>query len=224
MSKQGSVSPDGMFRLPKAHARARAAIAHVTLALGVTLCAVAVSPAAEFDIEGRYEYIDPPQSTAYPGMVEVIDVFWAPLSALLVFQLYGSSLLSGVALVEEILPFTDIFPTATVGWILQNTVVCRLPCPWISLVSSPTLIRLTGYRSEAGNENPSETSPAQPALQTGIGGIRVQHMPRCPHASRLSALTAAVIREYFCRAHSRLCAPNHESEPGISLHKTHICY
>ena len=55
-------------------------------------------------------------------LAEVIDVFWAPLSALLVFQLYGSSLLSGVALVEELLPFTDIFPTATVGWILQNTV------------------------------------------------------------------------------------------------------
>jgi hypothetical protein len=57
-----------------------------------------------------------------PQLAEVIDVFWAPLSALLVFQLYGSTLLSGVALVEELLPFTDIFPTATVGWILQNTV------------------------------------------------------------------------------------------------------
>ena len=54
-------------------------------------------------------------------------MFWAPLSALLVFQLYGNSLLSGVALVEELLPFTDIFPTATVGWILQYTVGAR---PW----------------------------------------------------------------------------------------------
>merc|ERR1712205_199952 len=58
-----------------------------------------------------------------PVLAEVMDVFWAPLSALLVFQLYGSSLLSGVALVEELLPFTDIFPTATVGWILQHTAV-----------------------------------------------------------------------------------------------------
>jgi hypothetical protein len=58
-------------------------------------------------------------------LAEIMDVFWAPLSALLVFQLYGNSLLSGVALVEELLPFTDIFPTATVGWILQYTVGAR---------------------------------------------------------------------------------------------------
>ena len=51
-------------------------MANVTLALGVTLFGMAGATAAEFDIEGRYEYVDPPQSTAFPGRVEVIDVFW----------------------------------------------------------------------------------------------------------------------------------------------------
>ena len=75
----------------------------------------------------------PAGACASNQLAEVLDVFWAPLSALLVFQLYGNSLLSGVALVEELLPFTDIFPTATVGWILQYTVGARsrffLQCP-----------------------------------------------------------------------------------------------
>jgi hypothetical protein len=58
-----------------------------------------------------------------PLLAEVIDVFWAPLSALLIFQLYGSSLLSGIAVIEESLPFTDIIPTATIGWLCQFTVL-----------------------------------------------------------------------------------------------------
>lgn len=60
-------------------------------------------------------------------LAEVIDLFWAPLSAMLVFQLYGNTLLSGVALLEELLPFTDIFPTATAGWFLQYTVIHMCP-------------------------------------------------------------------------------------------------
>merc|ERR1712216_369908 len=56
-----------------------------------------------------------------PVLAEMMDVFWAPLSALLVHQLYVSTLLSGVALIEELLPFTDIVPTATIGWILEFT-------------------------------------------------------------------------------------------------------
>ena len=58
-----------------------------------------------------------------PVIAEFLDVFWAPLSSLLVFQLYGSSLLSGIALIEEGLPFTDIIPTATIGWLCQFTVL-----------------------------------------------------------------------------------------------------
>jgi hypothetical protein len=38
-------------------------------------------------------------------LAEMMDVFWAPLSALLVHQLYGSTLLSGVALIGCEHPF-----------------------------------------------------------------------------------------------------------------------
>lgn len=58
-----------------------------------------------------------------PLLAEIIDVVWAPISALLIFQLYGSSLLSGIALIEESLPFTDIMPTATLGWLCEFTVL-----------------------------------------------------------------------------------------------------
>ncbi|EKX52254.1 hypothetical protein GUITHDRAFT_150734 [Guillardia theta CCMP2712] len=56
-----------------------------------------------------------------PVIAEFFDVFWAPLSSLLVFQMYGNRMLSGIAFIEEILPFTDIFPTATFGWLCQFT-------------------------------------------------------------------------------------------------------
>mmetsp|Transcript_34117 Transcript_34117/g.53200 ORF Transcript_34117/g.53200 Transcript_34117/m.53200 type:complete len:133 (+) Transcript_34117:59-457(+) len=56
-----------------------------------------------------------------PVLAEFLDIFWAPLSSILIFQLYGSSLLTGIALIEEGLPFTDIIPTATIGWLCQFT-------------------------------------------------------------------------------------------------------
>ena len=56
-----------------------------------------------------------------PILAEVIDLAWAPISAVLLYQLYGNSILSGVALLEEALPFTDIIPTATIGWLCEHT-------------------------------------------------------------------------------------------------------
>lgn len=47
------------------------------------------------------------------------DVIWAPISGLLIFILFPKHkkvALGGV--VEEILPFTDIIPTACIAWIL----------------------------------------------------------------------------------------------------------
>mmetsp|Transcript_54306 Transcript_54306/g.128589 ORF Transcript_54306/g.128589 Transcript_54306/m.128589 type:complete len:124 (-) Transcript_54306:73-444(-) len=68
-----------------------------------------------------------------PLLAELMDVFWAPLSALLIFQMYGSSLLTGVALIEELLPFTDIVPTATIGWLCQYTILGA----WLGIDLSP---------------------------------------------------------------------------------------
>lgn len=55
---------------------------------------------------------------ALPGLGEAGDVAWAPVSALLVQYLYGNAALTGLALVEELLPGADFIPTATIGWFL----------------------------------------------------------------------------------------------------------
>lgn len=51
------------------------------------------------------------------------DVVWAPFSAYLFYQLFGGigGIFGGVfSFLEEILPFTDIIPTFTLAWYLQN--------------------------------------------------------------------------------------------------------
>ncbi|GAB5368783.1 hypothetical protein AAMO2058_001349500 [Amorphochlora amoebiformis] len=60
-------------------------------------------------------------SYTVPALGEAADVGWAPVSALLIQYLFGNGLITGVALVEELLPGTDIFPTATIAWILENS-------------------------------------------------------------------------------------------------------
>jgi hypothetical protein len=56
-------------------------------------------------------------SFAVPGLGELTDVVWAPLQGYLVQALYQAPLLSWISLLEELLPFTDWIPTATVGWL-----------------------------------------------------------------------------------------------------------
>ncbi|KAL3932733.1 MAG: hypothetical protein SGPRY_000586 [Prymnesium sp.] len=56
-----------------------------------------------------------------PVAGEAGDVAWAPISALLLYQLYGSPIITGIAFVEELLPGLDIIPTATIAWLLENT-------------------------------------------------------------------------------------------------------
>jgi hypothetical protein len=53
-----------------------------------------------------------------PGLGELADVFWAPVSMKLVDMLYSESSPHAkyVAFLEEVLPFTDIIPTATLSW------------------------------------------------------------------------------------------------------------
>lgn len=62
-----------------------------------------------------------------PILGEALDVFWAPLQTTLVMALYcpdeetgpATAMLPYVSFVEEILPLTDIVPTATLGWFGQ---------------------------------------------------------------------------------------------------------
>lgn len=56
-----------------------------------------------------------------PGVGEVFDLTWAPCSMVLVGALYDDVMptLKYVALIEELLPFTDFIPSATMGWIKE---------------------------------------------------------------------------------------------------------
>lgn len=56
-----------------------------------------------------------------PVVGEGFDVAWAPVSMVLVGAMYDASSphLKYVALMEELLPFTDIVPSATLGWMKE---------------------------------------------------------------------------------------------------------
>mmetsp|Transcript_147543 Transcript_147543/g.410965 ORF Transcript_147543/g.410965 Transcript_147543/m.410965 type:complete len:155 (+) Transcript_147543:143-607(+) len=56
-------------------------------------------------------------SFALPGIGEGADLLWAPVSALAVRSISGgSNLFATIGFLEELLPFTDIIPTATFAW------------------------------------------------------------------------------------------------------------
>mmetsp|Transcript_13292 Transcript_13292/g.53312 ORF Transcript_13292/g.53312 Transcript_13292/m.53312 type:complete len:187 (+) Transcript_13292:157-717(+) len=57
-----------------------------------------------------------------PGVGEVTDIAWAPISAFLIQYLFGNSALATLAFVEELLPGFDVIPTATIAWILEYVV------------------------------------------------------------------------------------------------------
>ncbi|CAN0432348.1 unnamed protein product [Ascophyllum nodosum] len=62
-------------------------------------------------------------SYTVPGLGELSDLGWAPISSALVLYLYGNSIFAGLAFVEEILPGLDFIPTATIAWFLTNSEV-----------------------------------------------------------------------------------------------------
>ena len=51
------------------------------------------------------------------GVTESLDVVYAPLSAILIYLLYGEALPAVLGFFEEILPFTDWIPSATLAWL-----------------------------------------------------------------------------------------------------------
>jgi hypothetical protein len=56
-----------------------------------------------------------------PLVGEGADIIWAPVQTILIMAMYDktSPNLKYVSFVEEILPFTDIVPSATIGWLMQ---------------------------------------------------------------------------------------------------------
>ena len=62
------------------------------------------------DFIGYFNYV-------VPFLGEISDLAWAPMSAAAIYHLYGSAGAAGFGFVEELLPFTDFIPTATICWI-----------------------------------------------------------------------------------------------------------
>ena len=58
---------------------------------------------------------------AIPLVGELVDVVYAPVAALLLRQLFnGSNVVFLLEVAEEILPFTDILPLATICWVCET--------------------------------------------------------------------------------------------------------
>lgn len=58
---------------------------------------------------------------AIPLVGELVDVVYAPIAALLLRQLFaGSNVVFLLEFTEEILPFTDVLPLATICWVVES--------------------------------------------------------------------------------------------------------
>ncbi|MEK6910521.1 MAG: hypothetical protein AABW82_02000 [Nanoarchaeota archaeon] len=65
------------------------------------------------DLIGMTSYI-------FPGIGEIFDLVWSPISAILVYKLYGNVFFTIVDFVEELSPVLDFIPTATIMWFYEN--------------------------------------------------------------------------------------------------------
>merc|ERR1719188_613462 len=54
---------------------------------------------------------------------ELMDIYFAPVFFFFLQYMFGSLLVSSLGCLEELLPFTDILPTATIAW-------CLAHCDW----------------------------------------------------------------------------------------------
>jgi len=59
-------------------------------------------------------------SELIPILGEATDVVYAPIAATILRSLYGSNILFALEFGEEILPFTDILPLATICWVVDT--------------------------------------------------------------------------------------------------------
>ena len=65
------------------------------------------------DITGYSTYI-------FPALGEFGDIVWAPISAYLIFKIFKSKTGAAIGFIEEILPFSDFIPTATIIWVMKH--------------------------------------------------------------------------------------------------------
>jgi hypothetical protein len=55
-----------------------------------------------------------------PGAGEITDTVFAPASAVALKMMFNSNAIALIGLAEELGPYTDIIPTATIAWVLEN--------------------------------------------------------------------------------------------------------
>lgn len=116
-----------------------------------------VRPVSERPRERKYYNLPPPDfsrllicvaidiigssNELVPVVGEVVDVIWAPLAATLLRSLFGgSNVILILEFAEEILPFTDILPLATICWVVDTFLVDS---------ELAKLLQLGIYRSDA---------------------------------------------------------------------------
>lgn len=56
----------------------------------------------------------------FPGVGELGDTVFAPASAVMLKMMYNANGVAAIGMIEELLPGTDIVPTATIAWFLQT--------------------------------------------------------------------------------------------------------
>ncbi len=68
-------------------------------------------------------------SFIFPGLGELSDIIWAPISGFVFYKLFGGrlGLIGGVFdFLEEILPFTDIIPSFTIAWFIRKNAMEKM--------------------------------------------------------------------------------------------------
>ena len=68
-------------------------------------------------------------SFIFPGLGELSDIIWAPISGFVFYKLFGGrlGLIGGVFdFLEEILPFTDIIPSFTIAWFIRKSAMEKM--------------------------------------------------------------------------------------------------
>jgi hypothetical protein len=76
-------------------------------------------------------------SFLFPGLGELSDAAYAPLEAFLLNQLFRSNAIASLGFIEEALPFTDVLPTATLAWVLEEFFADSPPGKLLGLDKNP---------------------------------------------------------------------------------------
>jgi hypothetical protein len=75
-------------------------------------------------------------SLLIPSLDEWSDVLWGPVSGYIFYQRFGGLgglLGGGFSFLEELLPYTDIIPTFTIAWYIQNKGIKNNPLKTASM-------------------------------------------------------------------------------------------